>query len=261
MALNRPLKALDHATIAQSIADIPGREGLAALSQRKLNALTTPIGYVDRQQRYRFANKAFFEWLDRRPDDVIGREIIEVLGRDVYQLYHAYIDAALEGERTGYERQLAMPGRPAIWIRVDYYPDRTPQGLVRGFVVTYSDVDHLKHLELEAGRREHRLRLITDSVGAAILYVDRQQKLRFANKPFSEWLGVPADDLLGQPLGEFMPKDTLEALSSYLERAFAGATVSYERRERRAGGEMRWVRHTLIAERDIGGRRTCSAAR
>jgi diguanylate cyclase (GGDEF)-like protein/PAS domain S-box-containing protein len=254
MALNRPLKALDHATIAQSIADIPGREGLAALSQRKLNALTTPIGYVDRQQRYRFANKAFFEWLDRRPDDVIGREIIEVLGRDVYQLYHAYIDAALEGERTGYERQLAMPGRPAIWIRVDYYPDRTPQGLVRGFVVTYSDVDHLKHLELEAGRREHRLRLITDSVGAAILYVDRQQKLRFANKPFSEWLGVPADDLLGQPLGEFMPKDTLEALSSYLERAFAGATVSYERRERRAGGEMRWVRHTLIAERDIGGR-------
>ena len=55
---------------------------------------------------------------------MIGREVIEVLGRDVYQLYHAYIDAALAGERTGFERQLVAPGRPPIWIRVDYYPDR-----------------------------------------------------------------------------------------------------------------------------------------
>ena len=63
-------------------------------------------------------------------------------------------------------------------------PTATAQGHVRGFLVTYSDVDHLKRLELEAGQREHRLRLVTDSVGLPILYFDRQLKLRFANKPF-----------------------------------------------------------------------------
>src|SRR4030095_8948646 len=143
------------------------RDGLTALSQRKLNALGLPIAYVDRNQRYRFTNKAFLEWTAKRQDEVIGHEDIEVVGRDVYQLFNAYIDAALDGERTGYERQLVTPGRPAIWIRVDYYPDRGSQGHVRGFLVTYSDVDHLKRLELEAGQREHRLRLVTDSVGAA----------------------------------------------------------------------------------------------
>jgi PAS domain S-box-containing protein len=169
MALTRPLKALDLATVTQSIVELSGREGLAELSQHKLNALAIPIAYVDRKQRYRFANKAFLDWLDKRADDVIGREIIEVLGREVYQLYHAYVEAALDGERTGFERQLAMPGQPSVWIRVDYYPDRAPGGAVRGFLVSYSDVDHLKHLELEAGRREHRLRLVTESVGSAIL--------------------------------------------------------------------------------------------
>jgi PAS domain S-box-containing protein len=63
------------------------------------------MAYVDRQQRYRFVNKALLDWFGKRSDEVLGREIIEVLGRDNYQLYRAYIDAALGGERTGYEWQ------------------------------------------------------------------------------------------------------------------------------------------------------------
>jgi diguanylate cyclase (GGDEF)-like protein/PAS domain S-box-containing protein len=254
MALTRTLKALDLTTVQQTLSESYERESLSALSQRKLNALAMPLAYVDRHQRYRFANKSFLDWIGKRPDEVLTREVIEVVGREIYQLYHAYIEAALEGERTGFERQLVIAGRPAIWIHVDYYPDKSPQGAVRGFLVTYSDVDHLKRLELEAGRREHRLRLVTDSVGVPILYFDRQQKLRFANKPYADWIGVPADDLLGRALREFMPQDSLTDMQSYIDRAFAGATVAYERRERKASGEQRWVRHTLFPEREMGGR-------
>ena len=95
------------------------------MSQRKLNALGLPLAYIDRNQRYRFANNAFLTWIAKRHEEVVGREVIEVVGRDVYPLYNAYIDAALDGERTRFERQLVAPGRPPIWIRVDYYPDRT----------------------------------------------------------------------------------------------------------------------------------------
>ena len=230
------------------------RGPLTALSQRKLNALGTPIAYIDRNQRYRFVNKALLDWFGKRSDEVLGREIIEVLGRESYQLYRAYIDAALGGERTGYEWQLALPGRQPLWMRVDYYPDRNQQGHIRGFLATYSDVDHLKRLELEAGQREHRLRLVTDSVGLPILHFDRQLRLRFANKPFADWIGVPAEDLLGHSLADFLPSDALTEMQGYIERAFAGATVAYERRERRASGELRWVRVTLFPDREMGGR-------
>jgi PAS domain S-box-containing protein len=254
MALTRSLRSPDPQSIQQSVTFAIERHSLAALSQRKLNALASPLAYIDRNQRYRFANKAFLEWIDRRPEQVLGREVIDVVGKEVYELYDAYIDAALDGERTGFERQLFAPGRPPIWIRVDYYPDRAPDGLVRGFLVAYSDVDHLKRLELEAGRREHHLRLVTDSVGVPILYFDRQQKLRFANRPYSDWIGVPSDDLLGHALAEFMPAETLADLATHMERAFAGATDSWERRERKASGELRWVRNVLVPEREIGGR-------
>ena len=43
-------------------------------------------------------------------------------------------------------------------------------------------------------------------------------------------------------------------MQGYIERAFAGATVSYERRERPASGELRWARITLFPDREPGGK-------
>src|SRR5260221_5433274 len=182
MALQRSLNRLELA-LPQPLGEPVEREALAALSQHKLNALGAPLAYIDRNQRYRFANKALLDWLGKRPNDVLGREVIEVLGRDVYQLYHAYIEAALSGERAVFERQRVTPGRPSLGIRVDYYPDRSPQGHVRGFLVTYSDADNLKRLELEAGQREHPPRPGPDSGGPPRLSGDRQLKPPLAQQP------------------------------------------------------------------------------
>ncbi len=228
------------------------RDSLLALSQRKLNALGLPVCYIDSHQRYRFVNRAFLDWSGKLQPDVIGREVVEVDGRELYQLYHAYLEAALGGERVSFERQLSSVKRNAFWVRVDYYPDRGPRGEVRGVLATYTDVDNIKRMELEAGEREHRLRIVTDSVSLPIFYFDRAYRLRFANKPYGEYIGAPVDDLLGQPLKNFVAPDALAEMMGYVERAFAGATVSYDRRERPASGELRWVRITLFPDREPG---------
>ncbi|MGH8802399.1 MAG: PAS domain-containing protein, partial [Casimicrobiaceae bacterium] len=258
MALTRSLNRLELAPVPPTVGAELDRGALAALSQRKLNALATPLAYVDRTRRFRFANTVCLEWLGKRASDVIGCELAEVLGREHQQFFGAYIDAALAGEQTNYEWQFAAAGRPATWVRVDYFPDRNQQGHVRGFLATWSDVDALKNLEREAGQREHRLRLVTDSVGLPILHFDRQFRLRFVNRPFSEWIGIAPDDLLGHTLEEFLPSDALTEMKGYIERAFAGATVSCERRERRAAGDLRWVRITLFPDREMSGR-VCGA--
>ena len=253
MALTRSLTRLDSPTL-QTTGEGMERESLLALSQRKLNALGMPVCYIDADQRYRFVNRAFLDWTGRAQAEVIGREVVEVDGRELSQLYHAYLEAALSGERVSFERQLTSVKRNAFWIRVDYYPDRGPLGDVRGVLSTFTDVDHIKRLELEAGEREHRLRIVTDSVGLPIFYFDRALRLRFANKPYGKYIGGEVDDLLGQPLKNFLATDALSEMQSYVERAFAGATVSYDRRERSSSGELRWVRITLFPDREPGGK-------
>ncbi len=251
MALTRSLTRLDHPTL-ETIGEGMEREALLALSQRKLNALGLPVCYIDAQQRYRFVNRAFLDWTGKAQAEVLGREVIEVDGRELYQLYGAYLDAALAGERVSFERQLSSVKRNAFWIRVDYYTDRGPRGDIRGVLATYTDVDNIKRLELEAGAREHRLRIVTDSVGLPIFYFDRGQRLRFANKPYGDYIGIPIDDLLGQPLKNFVAPDALAEMQSYIERAFAGATVSYERRERPASGRAALVAHHAVPRSRAG---------
>jgi len=257
MALTQLMTRLEPASVParnEATAASARAESLPSLSQRKLNALGLPLAYVDCSRRYRFVNKAFLEWTGLPFMRVIGRELREVDGGEAYPLYEAYAEAALGGEATGFERLLAARGRAPHWIRVDYYPDRGTDGEVRGFLVTYADVDQLKRLELEAGTREHRLRLVTDSVGSPIVHFDRQLKIRFANKPFGNWIGVAPDDLLGRGIRELIAGGTFVEMDEHIERAFVGAKVSFERRERKATGELRWVRITLFPDRAIGGR-------
>ena len=251
MALPRSFTRLDLPT-QQTVGEGLDRESLLALSQRKLNALGLPVCYIDVDQRYRFVNRAFLDWSGKPQNEVIGREVAEVDGRELYQLYHAYLEAALNGERVTFERQLSSVKRNAFWVRVDYYPDRGPRGDIRGVLATYTDVDNIKRMELEAGEREHRLRIVTDSVSLPIFYFDRSFRLRFANKPYGEYIGVAVDDLLGQPLKNFIAADALDEMMGYVERAFAGATVSYDRRERPSSGDLRWVRITLFPDREPG---------
>src|SRR6476646_7355191 len=251
MALPRSFTRLDLPT-QQTVGEGLDRESLLALSQRKLNALGLPVCYIDVDQRYRFVNRAFLDWSGKPQSEVIGREVVEVDGRELYQLYHAYLEAALNGERVTFERQLSSVKRNAFWVRADYYPDRGPRGDIRGVLATYTDVDNIKRMELEAGEREHRLRIVTDSVSLPIFYFDRSFRLRFANKPYGEYIGVAVDDLLGQPLKNFIAADARDEMMGYVERAFAGATVSYDRRERPASGDLRWVRITLFPDREPG---------
>ena len=255
MALTQSFTRFGLATIERKVGNVSTSANLASLSQRKLNALGLPLAYVDCDRRYRFVNKAFLEWTGK-----------------VYHRRHRAADPrrhgpgsvpAVRGLRRGGARRrahglraaaAACPGRPAIWIHVDYYPDRGTDGDVRGFLVCYANVDQLKRLELEAGGREHRLRLVTDSVGSPIIHFDRNLKLRFANKPFGDWIGVAPDDLLGRRMQELIAGGTFADMDEHIDRAFSGAKVSFERRERKSTGELRWVRITLFPDRAVGGR-------
>jgi PAS domain S-box-containing protein len=47
---------------------------------------------------------------------------------------------------------------------------------------------------------------------------------------------------------------TFADMDEHIDRAFRGARVSFERRERKATGELRWVRITLFPDRAVAGR-------
>jgi PAS domain S-box-containing protein len=77
-------------------------------------------------------------------------------------------------------------------------------------------------------QREDQLRLITNAVPVFISYVDAQQRYRFNNKKYEEWFGVPASEIYGKHMGEFMDESVYESVRPYIEAVLSGEQVTYE---------------------------------
>ena len=252
MALTRSISRLDLAPMPQTVGEVVERGPLLALSQRKLNALGTPIALHRPQPalslRQQGVPRLVRQALRRgaRPRDHRGRSAASATSSTAPTSKPR--SAASAPASSGSWRS---PGRHAVLDSRRLLPRPQPAAAhIRGFLATYSDVDHLKRLELEAGQREHRLRLVTDSVGLPILHFDRQLRLRFANKPFADWIGVPAEDLLGHPLHDFLR----------VRRADGNAGL-HRARVRRRHGLVRAARAPRIGRAALGARHAVSRPR
>jgi PAS domain S-box-containing protein len=132
------------AEIARSRDELAlSREALAASEaelRRVTDALPVFIGFIDSGYRYRFANRAYEDWVYRTPQSVIGKRLDEVVGLDVFLARKPYMDRALAGEDL--LMQVGWPHRDGRRreAEVRYLPRRSEMGEIDGFHIFAQDV-------------------------------------------------------------------------------------------------------------------------
>jgi PAS domain S-box-containing protein len=103
-----------------------------------VDQLPAIIAYWDRDQRCRFASRAYDEWFGQG-QPIAGTRLADALG-PVYELNRSHIEAALAGQRQEFDRVLPNPaGGPPRPSRITYIPD-VEKGSVRGFFVLVVDL-------------------------------------------------------------------------------------------------------------------------
>ncbi|UOG76390.1 PAS domain-containing protein [Hymenobacter tibetensis] len=111
-------------------------------SERRLRLLTDAlpvlIGYLDRDEKYRFANQAYEDWFHQPPAALIGQRLRDVVGEKAYARVQEYVQRALAGERLDFN--VEMPYRVGFtrYIRTSYVPD-WQDGQVAGFYTLVVD--------------------------------------------------------------------------------------------------------------------------
>ncbi|MCB2406527.1 PAS domain-containing sensor histidine kinase [Hymenobacter lucidus] len=103
------------------------------------DALPVLIGYLDRERRYRFANRAYESWFGQVPEKLLGRPVREVVGEKAYAAAQGYMDRALAGEQLEFTAR--MPYREGFvkHIHTNYIPD-VQHGQVLGFYTLVTDI-------------------------------------------------------------------------------------------------------------------------
>jgi PAS domain S-box-containing protein len=144
----------------RDITGLRATEKALADSEKQLrlltNALPALISYIDRDDRYRYTNKAYERWFGTKMEENIGRLHREVLGGELHKKIEPFVQRALAGETVNFEMDLIRDGK-AYPFEASYIPDVGSDGEIQGFYVLAQDVSARKQKEAQLQKAQNEL--------------------------------------------------------------------------------------------------------
>lgn len=107
---------------------------------------------LDRDLRYRFISQAYLEMTGRRPEQVVGKRLSDILGDKDFQAIRPHVEKVLQGQRVEFEREVHYQGVGTRFLHVVYTPEKDDSGTVTGWIVSMLDITERKRAEEEQRR-------------------------------------------------------------------------------------------------------------
>lgn len=214
------------------VQDISARKAVQATlaqSEQRLAMITDNvpalISYIDRDYRYRYANKGYRDWFGIELDALLGHSIAEFYGEEVFAEIRPFIDAALAGETTTYERDVAT-GTGRRRAHVTAVPHRGDDGAVQGLYVLMSDITQTKQTEEELRRANAFLDSVFDEIPNLAFVKDAKtlKYLRF-NKAAEETMGMSKGEVIGRNDHDIFSLEDAETFAAKDREALAGMAL------------------------------------
>ena len=167
--------------------------------QRLADEFPSPVAYVTRDRVYKFVNRTFCNWVDKKPKDVLGRSLGEISGTEAEVLNEMHWPMVMRGSRASYESHAVFNDKPPRWIQVDIVPfsqqsqlddtavadasistttnaaplTNTVEG---GFIFAY-DIHALKLAQQHVKAADKELKELTDNLPLAIAKLDADDRI------------------------------------------------------------------------------------
>jgi diguanylate cyclase (GGDEF)-like protein/PAS domain S-box-containing protein len=253
---------LDITAARQADAELARTADLLRRSEEQLRQVTDHlpllVSTIDMTQRYRFANRAYRDWLGIEPDSLLGRRLQDVHGEATYAGMRHHVETALAGTPNVHEREMATPRGPCH-VEVTLIPQRNPDGSMQGVLGLVHDLTERYQAELQRARSEERLSLALEGSGLALFDWDIVNDRIHQSAQAAAMRGDPAveSDSTAKELQGFVHPDDLAPTIARIRDALRGATPLYhaEFRIRKRSGAWLWIRaRGRVVERDATGR-------
>jgi PAS domain S-box-containing protein len=176
-----------------------------------------------RDLRYLFASRAYAAMLGRRPADIEGKPIVEIMGDEGFAIIQPRIQRVLRGERVEFESDVNFAGVGTRLLRVVYTPARDTQGQVIGWIASILDITD-QHGAWEA---RALVTSIVDSSVDAIITKDLDGIVRSWNAAAQQVFGYSADEMVGVSLRRLIPPERQSEEDHILARLRQGERVEH----------------------------------
>ena len=216
---------------------------MSVLAEEILESIEDGVMQLDASFCLLQLNAAAARLLGRPRDRLVGRSLwLEFPELETSSFGVAYRRAM----RERCEVRLTEHDAPsASWFAVHARP------LNEGIVVVMRDVTRAKELEARLAHVEDELRMVSDTVPAAIAYIDANETYRFVNLTAETWYGMPAEAVLGLHVSAVLGDEGFAAVKHHLTRALEGETFTIRAHVPYPTG-ARWIEATFVPRRMHG---------
>jgi PAS domain S-box-containing protein len=185
---------------------------------------------VDEDFVYTYASPRVRDILGYEPEEVLGKRPWDLMPTEEAERISVLAAGARESRapfKTLENINLHKSGRLVV-LETSGTPFFDALGRFRGYRGIDRDISDRKQAEDSLRASEAFLRSVTDLVPSRIAYVDRDQRYRFVNSRYEEWLGCRREEIIGRNLKEVLGDSLDEMIRPYVQAVLSGREVRYE---------------------------------
>lgn len=189
------------------------------------------LAYLDLDQRFRFANDTHRRWLGIDPQRLIGRRLVDVVGRRNHELAGAALERAYAGHMASYEGEL-YNGRERRYAHGNFQPDFDSDGRVRGIFTALVDITERRDLELQLHESEQRFYSAFQHAAIGMALTRPDGRFLRVNAAVCQMLGYREEELLALDIAGVTHPDDQAADAALMAQLLAGERESYQLEKR-----------------------------
>jgi len=139
--------------------EIDWQQGILETLELVTKQMGVAVSRCSDDLRYLWANQEYANWIQRPLNEIVGRPIVDVLGKEAFEGLLPHFRRVLTGERVDYEREANFQGIGRRWTSATYTPTLDANGVANGWVAVVLDITERKLAEEVLRRSEERFRL------------------------------------------------------------------------------------------------------
>jgi PAS domain S-box-containing protein len=218
-----------------------------------INGTPFMLTRCSRDLRYLFVSEAYAAMIGRRPKEVVGRPIAEIMGEQGFEAIRPHVEAVLQGDRVQYEEDVNFAGIGTRALNVVYTPERDEQGRVKSWIASILDVTERKRTEEALRAKEAELETIVKRTPFILIRNSLDSRYRFVSDAYAQMVGRRPEEIVGKTIREIVGEEGFKTVEPYIKKVLAGERVEYEREVNYAGIGPRFLHGVYMPEKDEAG--------
>lgn len=213
------------AELKRTEAELEEREQLyRTLIQTAQEAITL----ADPEEKIKFANPACGELLGYEPEELLGRSILEFVPPEEVKRVTEQTSLRKKGETSRYELTFINKNGEFRNVLVTAAPIYDAEGNFSASMGVLTDITERKRAEEALREREELYRTLITTSQEAIVLVDAEDIILFANPAALQLFGYNDEEFINHSFYDFLPADQKELVRSQTVRRIQGETSRYE---------------------------------